>query len=598
MIQVLIKTVSKKPRIVLVVLFVTLSYVTILHNTPQARADASTYYVRPTDCSDDGSGSSNLPYCTIQKAANTARAGDTVLLYDGIYRSSTNTTFSYSGTESQPITFRAIGDGAILTGNVPLDESLFQKTAGFTSVYEITEAQIPASAYYQGVFDIVRSGLVQLDGQSVYTGYRSDQFNNILHENSAVPVANIAAVDSTTYSWYFDTESRKLYIHTREGDAPTTHEWEVNRPFGGRFLTLAASVKNLVFDGLIFRYASIYFGNRGNENITVQNFETIGSGMSIDGGAINVTFQNCHIHDTLVAVNAGYDGLNVSESTGAKIINCVIERGWNNIQWGNNTNTLFDRVISRDCPNHPMNGSNSINMSVSNSIILRGQEGFYIHGDVGMTIGNSLFSSLLMERSSNYECRIPNQITLRNNIFSGYYINAVDCPAFTWAEVLLDSDDNYFLPTDGPDSNWLAQTGWFEICHTTQDTLTICQGITGQDMNSRTADGTPLWTDWTSDNFHLLSGALVVDTGVNVGNSHDYDNVPRPKGAGFDIGAFEYDPNCTPNWWCTNWSVCADSQQTRSCHDDNNCGSDAGRPVESADCDSTAPGVVVDLMAN
>lgn len=276
-----------------------------------------------------------MPYCTIQKAADTARAGDTVLLYDGIYRSSTNISLSYSGTESQPITFRTIGNNAILTGNVPLDESLFQKTADYTSVYEITEAQIPASAYYQGVFDNVRSGLVQIDGQSVYTGYRSGQFNNILHENSAVPVANIAAVDSTAYSWFFDTESRKLYVHTRDGDAPTTHEWEVDRPFGERYFTLAASVKNLVFDGLIFRYASIYFGNRGNENITVQNFETIGSGMSIDGGAINVTFQNCHIHDTLVAVNAGYDGLDVSESTGAKIINCVIERGWNNIQWGN-----------------------------------------------------------------------------------------------------------------------------------------------------------------------------------------------------------------------------------------------------------------------
>ncbi|MFA6198058.1 MAG: putative Ig domain-containing protein [Patescibacteria group bacterium] len=53
--------------------------------------------------------------------------------------------------------------------------------------------------------------------------------------------------------------------------------------------------------------------------------------------------------------------------------------------------------------------------------------------------------------------------------------------------------------------------------------------------------------------------------------------------------------DCTPAWDCSNWSVCADSIQTRSCHDDNNCGSDAGRPVESAECDSTAPGIVSDL---
>ncbi|MFA6198057.1 MAG: Ig domain-containing protein [Patescibacteria group bacterium] len=56
--------------------------------------------------------------------------------------------------------------------------------------------------------------------------------------------------------------------------------------------------------------------------------------------------------------------------------------------------------------------------------------------------------------------------------------------------------------------------------------------------------------------------------------------------------------DCTPAWDCSNWSVCADSIQTRSCHDDNNCGSDAGRPVESAECDSTAPGAAVDLVAS
>ncbi|MFA6198430.1 MAG: hypothetical protein WC734_04760 [Patescibacteria group bacterium] len=53
--------------------------------------------------------------------------------------------------------------------------------------------------------------------------------------------------------------------------------------------------------------------------------------------------------------------------------------------------------------------------------------------------------------------------------------------------------------------------------------------------------------------------------------------------------------DCTPSWDCSDWSVCADSIQTRSCHDDNNCGTDAGRPVESAECDSTAPAVVMDL---
>lgn len=56
--------------------------------------------------------------------------------------------------------------------------------------------------------------------------------------------------------------------------------------------------------------------------------------------------------------------------------------------------------------------------------------------------------------------------------------------------------------------------------------------------------------------------------------------------------------DCTPAWDCSDWSVCADSVQTRSCHDDNGCGTEIGRPVESAECDSTAPGTVTDLVAS
>lgn len=66
--------------------------------------------------------------------------------------------------------------------------------------------------------------------------------------------------------------------------------------------------------------------------------------------------------------------------------------------------------------------------------------------------------------------------------------------------------------------------------------------------------------------------------------------------AGYPI-TFASANDCTPSWDCSDWSVCADSVQTRSCHDDNNCGTDAGRPIETAECDSTAPGTVADLAA-
>lgn len=41
---------------------------------------------------------------------------------------------------------------------------------------------------------------------------------------------------------------------------------------------------------------------------------------------------------------------------------------------------------------------------------------------------------------------------------------------------------------------------------------------------------------------------------------------------------------CNENWSCTDWSVCSNSQQTRSCTDANNCGTTTNKPVESQSC--------------
>ncbi len=52
---------------------------------------------------------------------------------------------------------------------------------------------------------------------------------------------------------------------------------------------------------------------------------------------------------------------------------------------------------------------------------------------------------------------------------------------------------------------------------------------------------------------------------------------------------------CNPNWTCTDWSVCSNSSQTRTCTDQNSCGTDTGKPNESQACDSTAPEQIIDL---
>jgi hypothetical protein len=41
---------------------------------------------------------------------------------------------------------------------------------------------------------------------------------------------------------------------------------------------------------------------------------------------------------------------------------------------------------------------------------------------------------------------------------------------------------------------------------------------------------------------------------------------------------------CTENWTCTDWSGCINGTQTRTCVDENNCGTVVDKPVESQDC--------------
>ncbi len=60
---------------------------------------------------------------------------------------------------------------------------------------------------------------------------------------------------------------------------------------------------------------------------------------------------------------------------------------------------------------------------------------------------------------------------------------------------------------------------------------------------------------------------------------------------------------CTEAWSCTDWSVCANSTQTRACSDTNNCGTTEQKPAESQACqnpaiaDTTPPATVTNLTA-
>src|SRR3990172_9491059 len=84
-----------------------------------SEALAATYYVSPTGNDSTGNGSSVNRWKTIQKCADSAGAGDTCIIGDGIYTSQNNQLVSItkSGSSSAWITFQAENKwGAVLSG--------------------------------------------------------------------------------------------------------------------------------------------------------------------------------------------------------------------------------------------------------------------------------------------------------------------------------------------------------------------------------------------------------------------------------------------------------------------------------------------------
>lgn len=147
-------------------------------------APATTLYVNDTsssDCSDAaGLGTSAIPFCTIQTAANVAVAGDTVVVAPGNYTA--GATITASGTASAPITF--------VTG----------RAAGFGNV-----AIIMPSATTVG-FAVNGAQYVAIRGFKVVSTIANSNTNVVIQNSSHITVDGLivsgptAAIDSYTSS--------------------------------------------------------------------------------------------------------------------------------------------------------------------------------------------------------------------------------------------------------------------------------------------------------------------------------------------------------------------------------------------------------------
>lgn len=76
------------------------------------------------------------------------------------------------------------------------------------------------------------------------------------------------------------------------------------------------------------------------------------------------------------------------------------------------------------------------------------------------------------------------------------------------------------------------------------------------------------------------------------GGTVDYDEGPNPISSRITISNIFIErvniTECSPDWACTEWNSCINSNQVRTCTDLNNCGINTDRPLELRSCQLTS----------
>ncbi|MBN2727697.1 MAG: T9SS type A sorting domain-containing protein [Bacteroidales bacterium] len=125
-------------------------------------------------------------------------------------------------------------------------------------------------------------------------------------------------------------------------------------------------------------------------------------------------------------------------------------------------------------------------------------------------------------------------VFIRNNIFAnpsrGFHVYDIDS---TFENIVCDYNCYY---ADSPLDTFMVNYGAMQV-YTMQEFNTYQTHI-NDDWNSILND--PLFSDSINFNYRLSVGSPCIDSALNTGIPYDHDEISRPQGNGYDIGAYEF----------------------------------------------------------
>lgn len=380
---------------------------------------ATSYYVS-TSGSDSNSGTSTgSAFKTLQKAANTANAGDTVFVMAGTYNQKLKIT--KSGTSSSPITFQNYNNGAVV-----IDGNNLSVSGREGLVHMANVSNIKVKGFEIRNFKTTSSGAVPvgiaLEGSGSNIELRNNNVNNIKNTASSsrnahgisvygtktTPWSNIT-IDGNTLSNLVLGSSESLVLNgnvdgfsitnniVRDNDnigidiigfeqtAPSGYDQARNGVIRGNSISNIAVQNNPAYDSDCYCAGGIYVD--GGKDILIEQNRSFNNDMGIElasewdeGSTSNITVRNNLVYNnryTGIAIG-GYDNLRGS-TVNSKIVNNTL---YNNDTVGNNGGQL---LIQFDTQNNII--KNNIMVASSSKILIQN----LFTENTGNIVNNNLF---------------------------------------------------------------------------------------------------------------------------------------------------------------------------------------------------------------
>lgn len=274
------------------------------------------------DAADGNPGTPAAPLRTIGAAAETARAGDTVVVKAGIYRESVR--LRHSGTAARPIVFQADPPGSVVvTGLDPMTG--WRRMPGSPPIYRIDWPYQFAINHIDGKAvehhpagnpRWGRAEQVIVDGRIVPIALNLDALQRAWNERDAAVPAGVARGTVgqrgvpdvlTTPSWpglfAVDTTIKALYLWLADGSSPAVHTVEAatrSQVFGVNQWQQQEGVSHVHVSGFVF-YGGASFPQRGivtlhgHDNLVEDCLIDAGSGggLTVSGSVRRSVIQRC-----------------------------------------------------------------------------------------------------------------------------------------------------------------------------------------------------------------------------------------------------------------------------------------------------------------